>query len=479
MAADPRPVRPARRVPRPSAVLCAAALVAAAFFGMEHFPAASTTEDYAPSQEEMEAANTTADPGRRVALLGLIGLGAVGVWKGKAATFGRGGLAGWVPVVWLGWLGLTFLWSEDPRTTIRRLIVLAAFHLAACGVCKLLDGRRVVKFVALAAGLQLAVGVLAELGYGTFRPWSGEYRFAGTIHPNMQAAQLSVACVAAAALAAFGRDWTKRVRWAAAAAVLFGFLFLTKSRTSTGAAVLAVVGVLVLSIPPNWKRGLALPAGLAGCVAVLVLLFGGFDPTGELEDAAMMGRSEQATSLSGRVPIWAALDPYVERRWWAGWGYSAFWSKRHIDALVDDVGFTFSGAHSAWYEAALEGGMIGVGLMGLTLLVGLGRSAAEFVRDRGPVPAFAFGALVCVAVNSLLEALFCDTRMFPFLVYCGLWKLTFLRDPPAPPAPVEPAVPLVPEAAAGPAVRAEPAAGGRIGATTNERSAAPAAVTHG
>ena len=410
----------------------AAAIVAAAFFGMEHFPAASTTENYAPSQESMEGANTTADPGRRVALLGLLGLTVFGVWKGRAAPFQlwNGGFAGWAPILWVGWLTLSFLWSYDPKTTFRRLIVLALFHACAFAVCRLLTARQAVKFVALTVGLQLAVGVLAEFGYGTFRPWKGDYRFAGTVHPNMQASQLSAGCVAAASLAAFGGTWKRRFRWAGFAAALFLFLFLTKSRTSTGGALLAVAGVLCLSIPPDWKRSLVIPAVMAGCVGLMVLSFGGFDPSEEVRDAAMMGRNEQETSLSGRVPIWEALDPYVAERWWLGWGYNAFWSKEHIDALTSDVDFTFSGAHSAWYEALLEGGIVGATLLAMTLAFGLIRSGREFLRGRGPAPAFVFGLLVCACVNSLLEHLLCDTRLFPFLMYCGLWKLTFLRDPP-------------------------------------------------
>ena len=409
-----------------------AAVVAAAFFGIEHLLRASAMDDYAPSQEAMEGANTTADPFRRVALAALLALGAWGLKTGRAARWRWGGVAGWVAAAWYGWMASSVLWSSDPRVTLRRVVVLAAFLLCAAGVCKRLTGRRVVAFAAAAAGLQLAFGVLVELALGTFRPWRGDYRFAGTIHPNIQALQLSGGCVAAAALAAFGRTWALKCRWGLAAAALFGFLFLTKSRTSTGGALLAVAGVLALSVPPRWKRAGFVPAILAASAGAMVLLFGGFDPTRELESAAMMGRNEQQTSLSGRLPIWEALTPYVDARRWAGWGYQAFWTKEHIDALTTDVDFKFSGAHSAWYESRLDGGLVGMGLMAATLLCGLATSGWRFVRRRGPVPAFAFGVLTCAAVNSLLEALICDVRLFPLLMACGLLKVTFLPDPDPP-----------------------------------------------
>ncbi|NNJ24552.1 hypothetical protein LzC2_06100 [Planctomycetes bacterium LzC2] len=440
---------PWQRLSNVSPLWVAALLTAAAFFGMEHFPAASTTDDYAPSQESMEGANTTADPGRRVALLAMLALTVYGLCWGRAASFGPGGLAGWTPVVWMAWLSLSMFWSSDPRTTVRRLIVLALFHGAALAVCRLLKARQVVTFAALCVALQLAVGILAELLYGTFRPWAGDYRFAGTIHPNMQALQLSAACVASASLATYGATWGRRTRWAALAAILTAFLLLTKSRTATGGAALAVAGVLLLSVPPRWKRNLLIPVVLVSSLAAMALLFGGFDPSDELHDAAMMGRNEQATSLSGRVPIWEALDPYVRERWWTGWGYNAFWSKQHIDALTDAVDFKFSGAHSSWYEAALDGGIVGATLFAMTLAFGLLRSGREFLAQRRALPAFVFGILICGCVNSVLEHLVCDTRLFPFLMYCGLWKLTFLRDAPGVddvptaepvnPAPVNPA----------------------------------------
>ncbi|MEM9701993.1 MAG: O-antigen ligase family protein, partial [Planctomycetota bacterium] len=351
VANDPKPAAPSRRRGfRVPTIWALAIVVSTAFFWMEHFPAASTKDDYAPSQESMEDANTTADPGRRLALLALLGLTGFGLWKGTPLSLRSAGLAGWTPMVWLTWMVLSTLWSYDRGTTIRRLVVLALFHGAALAICRLLKSREVVKFAAHCVGLQLAVGIAAEFFYGTFRPWGGEYRFAGTVHPNIQALQLSSACVSAAALAAFAGGWRERSRWAALAIVVGLFLTLTKSRTSTGGAALAIAGVLLLAVPPVWKRNLFIPAVLVVCLAAMAALFSGFDPSDELHDAALMGRNEQQTTLSGRVPIWEALDPYVAQRWWKGWGYSAFWSKDHIDRLTSEVDFKFSGAHSGYYE---------------------------------------------------------------------------------------------------------------------------------
>ena len=44
------------------------------------------------------------------------------------------------------------------------------------------------------SGAYLIVGVGTELALGTFRPWSPDYRFAGTVHPNSQGAQLAIFC---------------------------------------------------------------------------------------------------------------------------------------------------------------------------------------------------------------------------------------------------------------------------------------------
>ena len=452
----------ARTAPPAWVVLAAAGLIAACFFGVEHLPDASARPDYAPSEEDMLSNQRRGDLARRVSFLALAAAGAAGVALGRAGRRAGGGIFGLVLVAYFGWQFASVLWSDVPGVTLRRLVVLGMFLVGAAGAAKAFTGRQLVWAALLAVAAQFAAGVLAELALGTFRPWRGDYRFAGTIHPNMQALQLGVGVVAAVALLvhpggaggrgagrdAGGRGRSARLRWpllVGVAAGLTAFAVLTKSRTGVAGllAAAAAVGVFAAAGPTKLLLGL-FAAGGAAALAVVVLLTGA-DPTDDARRAALMGREGQSGTLSGRLEIWEALHPYAVDRRWLGYGYGAFWSEQRVYALQSEVDFKFAASHSAWYEAVLAGGLPFAGSLAALLLGGMARAGfagREARRAGDPLPAFAFGVLVLAALNSLLEAIVADVRLAPFLMLCALLKLTFLPDrPPARPAPRSPAPP--------------------------------------
>ncbi len=454
----------------PGTTLLVAIAVACAFFGIEHLPDASIRPDYAPDAETMAQAHEQGDMLRRVGILGLAGLGAAGVWLGTAGRRSAGGLLGGALILWAAWPFVSVLWSETPLITLRKTITFALSLWAAAGVAKLLSGRQLVWAALIAVVAQFGFGVLTELVLGTFRPWAGNYRFAGTIHPNMQALQLCVGAVACTALllrpgtdGSFSVGGRGTSRWAAIRGPLLIalgitlalFCLLTKSRTSAGGLVAAVAAVAVFLSSAPTKNLLAVGGVWLAATALIGLMLTGLDPTDDIRDAALMGRAEDSGSLSGRVQIWEALDGYVAERPLLGYGYLTFWSERHLYALHAEVDFKFSGAHSAWYETALGLGAPGVMLLGVVLFGGMVRAAiAEGTEQRtrgtigSPLPAFLFGVLALAALNSLLEAIIADVRLTPFLMICGLVKVTFFPD--AAPAFPRPSSPHLP-----PAVRPE------------------------
>ncbi|NNJ24551.1 O-antigen ligase family protein [Alienimonas chondri] len=425
----------------PGTTIAVAILIAAIYYGIEHLPDASTRPDYAPDAETMGAAFEQVDVRRRLGVLALAALGAAGLWFGRAEARWNGGLVGTALAAFTVLPFFSVLWSDAPGVTIRRSVVFGLSLWAAAGLCRLLSGRQLVWAALVAVCVQFGVGLLTELFLGTFRPWESDYRFAGTIHPNMQALQLGVGVVASAVLLL--RPGRRGGRWSdfrgpllcAVAAALLLFCLLTKSRTSVGGVIAAVAAVAVFLSSGPTKNLLAIGGvGLAGAV-IVVLLLTGLDPTDDIRDAAMMGRSEDAGSLSGRVQIWDALDPYVADRPLLGYGYLTFWSERRLYALHSEVGFKFAGAHSAWYETALGLGIPGAILLATILLGGMSRAAsAELAEQRvggtggSPLPAFLFGVLALAALNSLLEAIIADVRLTTLVMYCGLGKATFFPD---------------------------------------------------
>ena len=444
-------------------LFAAAALVAGCFFGIEHLPDASTRPDYAPSEEDMLSNQSRGDLARRVCFLGIAAAGAAGVVLGRAGRWAGGGVYGLVVLAFFGWQFASVLWSDLPKISARRLVILGMYLLGAAGLAKALTGRQLVWAAILAVLGQLAVGVLAELALGTLRPWRGDYRFAGTIHPNMQALQLGVGIVAAVALYARpapGRGWGEweRVRFPLLVALAGTFTVvatLTKSRTSCAGILAAAAGVGVYAASGPVKLLLAAFTVGGAAAGLAVVLLTGADPTADARRAALMGREGQSGTLSGRLEIWEALHPYAAARPLGGYGYAAFWSEERLYAVQSEAGFKFAASHSAWYEATLTAGLPFALLLLALLLGGLVRALRVGRRPHGagrdgsggangaggtggphdPLPAFAFGVLILAALNSLLEAIIADVRLTPFLMHAALLKMTFLPDRPAPAPP--------------------------------------------
>ena len=157
----------------------AVVLVGAVFFFVEHNVLISQYETFSPWTET----GGSLESGRNVAkglargLLGLLGAYLALRAGGRPLRFG-----GWLPPLVLGylaWLAASVLWSIDPDMSCRRLGALLCCLVAAVGLARQFrpqrspDGDRHRRRL-------LGRGSRRESGAGAFRPWSAEYRFAGT-----------------------------------------------------------------------------------------------------------------------------------------------------------------------------------------------------------------------------------------------------------------------------------------------------------
>ncbi|NNJ24550.1 hypothetical protein LzC2_06080 [Planctomycetes bacterium LzC2] len=426
-------------------ILLAAVTLALAFAGANHLYGTSLRDDYSLDEEELARGTAGGDTLRRAGFLLLAGCGTLGALFGKAGRWRApllsptgGGLTGVALIAMFAWWAASISWSDDPPLTARRIVVVGLFLLGAGGLAKALTGRQLVIAAVGAVSLHLFAGIAVEAALGTFVPWRADYRFSGTIHPNIQALQLATGLCGCVTLSGIFRterrlDARVNVWWLLWGAVLLGFLVLTKSRTATAGAALAVSATGLTAASPATKL-LSLAGGVAGATGVLVaILLAGVDPTEDVRDAALMGRTEQHSSLSGRLPIWEAIIPYIAEKPWLGHGYGAFWSRQRVDAISDDVGWPLSASHSGWIESAAEIGLIGASLMAALLLCGTFRAAAAIrdpVRPGDPLPAFALALTLLMIANAFTEALIHDVRLVPCLLWASLAKLTVLSDLP-------------------------------------------------
>jgi O-antigen ligase len=410
-------------------------IVGLCFLSTEHNPSVSLHNDFALTAEEMQTDAGGGNTVRRVAFFliaatGVVaGLGTGGRWRPRPVMLALL-LAATI------WPALSIAWTDDFSLTLRRLIVFVFCVVGGWGLSRRLSPREYCAIAVCVCGASLGLGVLAEIAQGTFRPWSGGYRFAGTLHPNTQGLYLTTLCLASFALLKTGSR--RRVVLTAALLIGVAFVVLTKSRTST-AGVLLGLGTLAFlrSRYPALPVVAALFAGWGVAGMALVGHVLQIDFVSEIKQIALMGRAEQAESLTGRLPIWTELARYVDERFWLGWGYEAFWTPDRIDRVSTAVEWGVREAHSAYLETILSVGAVGLALLLALVTGGLLRGAWQFRIADDPRAGCVCALLTYGLLNSFTESGM-TMPLFPtFWLGVGLWSLTRDRPCPSDPIPVK------------------------------------------
>lgn len=408
-------------------VWVAAAIVATAFFISEHDVGVSLQEAFTETADEMAASAAGGNSLRRLAFLVLGGMGVMLAAAANRRPWRLNKPMAVAIAVLFGWTVASCAWSIDPGMCLRRLIVLVCWVVAAFGLARYFTLREICWMTMLVTASLALVGVFSELRLGTFRPWLPDHRFSGSLHPNSQGMLLGTLCLASLALS-FDMPQYRR-RCLVVFACGFGLLLLTRSRTATGALLLASTVVASLQISLRTKSA-AVFAGLwSVAVAALVVTVAGIDLSDELHRAVMLGRQqEDADSLSGRFLIWPEVLYYIGQRPIAGYGYDTFWTADHIDAISARLQWGLREAHCAYLETILSIGVVGLGLALIAVFCGLATAIAEYVRSRNPLYAYIVGFIVFGLIDGLLESGMSATSLVPFLGACALMRMALASD---------------------------------------------------
>jgi O-antigen ligase len=272
------------------------------------------------------------------------------------------------------------------------------------------------------------VGLAAECYYGNFRPWMGDYRFSGTLHPNTQGLNLAVLCCSAFCLAR--RDGTRTSPFWLLLALGLAAVILTKSRTST-AGILAALGSIWL-LQASWRvRIVTIGGGLGlAALALFAVLASGWDYEHDAQQAVLLGREEQTESLTGRLPIWFELIDQIGHRPWHGHGYDTFWTADNIEMVSERIEWPAKEGHNGYLDLTLSIGLVGAGLVVLTALAGLVQAAFAYDASGDPAYGLAAGLLVFGLLNCFLESGMAMPQFPPFLAACALAQLAHVSPAP-------------------------------------------------
>lgn len=392
-----------------------------AFFLTEHHLTSSKMEAFGTTAEKLETVATGEQMKNLVGFSIIAAVGAFCVIYPARRRFGGVTLLGCLMVVFLLWCAASYLWATDSWVTTKRVVILLLCFVGALGAAKQLSARQLCLFTLLVTAAYIALGLGAELALGTFRPWEAEYRFAGTMHPNGQADNCGVVCLAAAVLLSSAKRG--RALLVALLVTVAVLLVLTKSRSACVSLIGAVLVFFVLRASSQVKLMVSLAGGWAAGLAVLTveLLHASKSATAAL----LLGRQEHIGTLTGRTELWQELMLYIESRPLLGYGYGGFWSAARIDAISSAMYWGVGSAHSAYFETVLHVGIVGLVMLCSIIAVGM-FSSAERARATGNTGyGFGLALLVFGAINGIAEAGFVSPSFLTWVAGCGLAQLAF------------------------------------------------------
>ena len=352
--------------------------------------------------EDQESWSTGGSADRQIAFLGCAALGVMSLLLGRGQTF-RLNLPTVLLAFYVLWAGASYTWSIDPGVTTKRYILMLCCLIGCFGFCRFVNVKDVVLVTVIVTSAFLVFGVATEVVFGKFRPYQGDYRFAGTLHPNIQSLNLAMGCIAAFTMTRIKPD-SKTLFYG-----IFGFLLLFLVLTKCRSATLSVPIVVTLIWFTSQPTKFILAGSIAGFWLVssfaLICLIAGFDPITEYQEVILLGRGEETgESLTGRFPLWEQLSSdYIFYRPMWGHGFGAFWTNRHITDVAETQQWTISEAHSSYIEATLQVGIAGAAIMTLTAITTFFYAAITFRRTLRPEYLFLVGGTFFAMLRGLTE----------------------------------------------------------------------------
>jgi exopolysaccharide production protein ExoQ len=360
---------------------------------------------------------------RRIAFVALLVGGALMLVIVRKGGSHWNGLRNNVPLVcFVGFAFLSALWSSDPGITFRRSSEYLILCIGAAAAGRFLGLRGVIRLGFLGSTGYLLIGLISEVVLGTFHPFTFDYRFCGTLHPNHQAWNCVLLLISGSALLPqVRRSW--RIAYLMAMALGGVCLFLTKSRTSLVCGALALVFYWAGPAPGKQKLRLAFVSGTVLVGVLFVAMFVNSRVATQLDRTLLAGRDEDTyQNFSGRIPLWELCMEYVGVRPLLGYGFESFWTADHIQDVSAEEGWTVPISHNGFIEL-----MLGLGVIGLSLYLYQLADTWRLLRrsyraTRDPFVRFCLALLVFYFTCTFLEAIAFDVGLPTFCLLSILWS---------------------------------------------------------
>jgi exopolysaccharide production protein ExoQ len=288
---------------------------------------------------------------------------------------------------------ISLTWSANPSATLVRSIMLVGSSLFGFYLAVRLPARVLLRVYAMAAfGVALLslflIFLVPSIGIEQKEPWVGAWNGA-YLHKNGLGGNMALNA-GLITLYLFDKE-ARRAWWpfAALGACLF-LLFGSQSVTGQVTYVVSVAAIITIRSFLGLLRSVVLPAMIVLLPLMLVpLAFLDGNTFGEILES--LGRD---VTLSGRIPLWNAVWPFIENRFWLGYGYEAFWSATSdaMRVIEQQAKFRAFYSHNGMLELMLAVGAIGAAIFLFSLFQFIGR----MVRVIGRFPMEMFSSMVAI-----------------------------------------------------------------------------------
>jgi O-antigen ligase len=281
-------------------------------------------------------------------------------------------LAAQVLALLVAMAALSVLWSYAPNLTMERLVPLLVTTLIGYVIAGHYSLRGMLIFFGGVFAACMVTSLIAISLFPAARgvppwmdTWNGIYN-----HKNgfgaaaMMSTLLALICTSLT---------TGRARAFFIGSLLLSVFFLLSSESRTAQAISLISILAVLSA--RYFSSFTLLWAVANVILIMIsvgaiyilLSIGAIDPIFEA--------LERKPTLSGRIPLWNLLIPYVQSEFWIGYGYAAFWAPDTLRVAEitrhPEMGFTPFYSHNGLLETWLALGLIGVILIATTLALAL------------------------------------------------------------------------------------------------------------
>lgn len=305
------------------------------------------------------------------------------------------------------WLSLSYAWSVDRYNSSHQILETLLVSIAGAIIACTLDRSEVIRVIAVAArvaivitsvGLVVAYHWSTKIGVGGAPGWHGPFGQKNGLGFAMEFGLIAMY---------FETVKPKRYRlW-----MLLGVVLVVGS--SSGAAL---GGTLIAATFVAWfhfltssrrlrDRIVLIAATVVSITVAVVLLV--------TEFPFVVGLLGKNATLTGRTRIWAAVIHAFTTNPIHGFGYGAVWlnSTGETAKLWQAIGFKAYEAHDVYLDTLLQLGVVGLILLGGTLLTGL-VSVIRRLRAGDPVDRWLFLCFVALIIEGVVESDLLGDTMF-------------------------------------------------------------------